>query len=83
MISDQNFYRQIKNCRTWEEEYTIVSDHRMLTIEVGGRLEEKNSERKAKREEKEGGSRGWRREDIDIENFQRICDREWRREAWQ
>jgi len=79
IISDQNFYRQIKNCRTWEEEYTIVSDHRLLTIEVEGRLEEKISERKAKREEKEGGRRGWRRVNIDIENFQQICDGEWRR----
>ena len=46
VFSDQNLYRKIKNCKTWRDEARIVSDHRVLTIEIEGSLERSETDGK-------------------------------------
>ena len=81
IISDQNLYQKMKNFKTWQEEISIVSDHRILTVEIEGSIRKQNFGRKSERKrEKEGGEgRGWRREVRDRKNLEDICEREMQR----
>ena len=79
VISDQNLYRKIKNCKTWRDEARIVSDHRVLTIEIEGSLEKKGGRGQRQTGKREEGKRSWRREIRDRENFERTCEREMKR----
>ena len=78
IICDQNFNRQVKNFVTWEEEFSLVSDHRLLTIEVDGALEKQNLVRQREQEKKEG-KKGWRREIRDRKNLEKTCEEEMKR----
>ena len=68
IICEQNLYWQVNFFKTWEEEFSIVSDHRFLTIEVEGRLEKHILE-------KGEGLRGWRREIRDRSNLKNFVRR--------
>ena len=44
IMCDQNLYEQSKNFKTWEEEFSLVGDHRILTVEIESRLTKKADE---------------------------------------
>ena len=80
--SDESFQKKVKKFKTWHEQYLIVSDHRIITIEVEGELgkkvERKNSkEGKVEEKKKEGrGGRGWRRGEVGNEKFKQKSESE-------
>src|ERR1700722_19015513 len=77
IICDQNLYEQVKNFRTWEGEFSMISDHRLLTLCVKGRLEtRKGSTSERKQKEKKESKRGWRRAIKEEDKFERICEEE-------
>src|SRR6185295_5893319 len=41
IISDQELFKKVQNFRTWQGEFSMVSDHRLTTIKIKGRVEEK------------------------------------------
>ena len=60
IASDQSLYNRCKNFQIWEEEFSIVSDHRILTIEIEGSLDRSfDSDRN---NEKQAGKSGWKRD---------------------
>jgi len=70
----------MKNFKTWQEKISIVSDHRILTVEIEGSISKQyNLARKSKREKEGERERGWRREARDKENLEEICEREMKR----
>ena len=77
IISDQNFYYQIKKFKTWQEEFSIVSDHRILTIEVESRGEVEKCERE--REQQKKGRGGWKRKIVNRENLEQNCETHMKR----
>ena len=80
MSSDQSLYKQVRNFKTWQEDWSIVSDHRFLSAEIEGKIEKKRIERKERKEEKkiEEKKKGWRRKRYD-ESFGEVCEREMKR----
>ena len=65
IISDQNLYQKIKKFKTWEKEVSIVSDHRILTVEIEGSISKQyNLARKSKREKEKGRGDGEERRGI-------------------
>ena len=75
-------FTQVRNFRTWEEEFSIVSDHRILSVEVGGRLgrnEERKREKKRKKKKQKEKKRGWKRAIKNKELLQESCEEEMRR----
>ena len=76
IICDQKFYEQTKKFKTWDLEFSIIGDHRILTVEVIGKLGKKSCEIKELKELKEIKEikKGWRRKISDQEKFQQVCD---------
>lgn len=70
IMSDQEMFRKVRGMEIWEEEFSIISDHRMLTVEVEGKLrenvkerrEEKSKEKRKEKKRKERKSKEMRKE---------------------
>jgi hypothetical protein len=58
IITDQEVYEKLKKFKTWEEVFSILSDHRFLSIEIKGELIEKKARKMEEREGKEEGGEG-------------------------
>ena len=81
IISDERLYDKVRNFKTWTEEFSIVCDHRFLSIEIDVKLEKENKEKKNKEKKKnqERHKRGWRRRVRDRKKLEDVCESEMKR----